>query len=113
MLNETTPLPKRSKEDLVIDVPGIKKAAALVRALNHPVRQRILKVIRSEGSIAVRPLYRKLNLMQCVASQQLGILRQAGLVTGRREGKYILYSVNRERFHQFALALEQFVKNGK
>ena len=94
--------------ELKIDVLTLKKAALVLRAVNHKLRQQILKLIHQKGRITVTEIYVKLRLEQSVASQHLAILRKAGFVTTLREGKFIYYSVNQERLtqvHEFALQL--------
>jgi DNA-binding transcriptional ArsR family regulator len=94
--------------ELKIDVLTLKKAALVLRAVNHKLRQQILKLIHQKGRITVTEIYVKLRLEQSVASQHLAILRKAGFVTTLREGKFIYYSVSQERLsqvHEFALQL--------
>jgi DNA-binding transcriptional ArsR family regulator len=94
--------------ELKIDVLTLKKAALVLRAVNHKLRQQILKLIHQKGRITVTEIYVKLRLEQSVASQHLAILRKAGFVTTLREGKFIYYSVSHERLtqvHEFALQL--------
>ncbi|HUR67285.1 MAG TPA: metalloregulator ArsR/SmtB family transcription factor [Chitinophagaceae bacterium] len=87
-------------ESLQVNLLNIKKAALVLRALNHKLRQQILKQIDEQGKITVTELYVKLRLEQSVASQHLAILRKAGFVTTEREGKFIYYSVNTNRLEQ-------------
>ncbi len=83
--------------DLKIDVIQLKKAALILRAINHKLRQQILKLIHQNGKMTVTEIYVKLRLEQSVASQHLAILRKAGYVSTVRDGKFIFYSVNNER----------------
>ncbi|HXH20042.1 MAG TPA: metalloregulator ArsR/SmtB family transcription factor [Chitinophagales bacterium] len=71
------------------------KAKMKVRALNHPLRQKMLSLIKdNRNRMNVTDIYVKLRIEQSVASQHLAILRNQGLVTTEREGKTIWYSVN-------------------
>jgi DNA-binding transcriptional ArsR family regulator len=79
---------------------NVKKAALVLRAINHKLRQQILKQIDEQGKITVTELYVKLRLEQSVASQHLAILRKAGFVKTEREGKFIYYSVNSSRLQE-------------
>ena len=79
---------------LTINLLNIKKAALVLRAINHKLRQQMLKQIDEQGKITVTELYVKRRLEQSVASQHLAILRRAGIVSTTREGKFIYYSVN-------------------
>lgn len=79
---------------LPLDALLYRKGMLTIRAVNHKLRQQILKLIHQKGRITVTEIYVKLRLEQSVASQQLAILRQAGYVTTQREGKQIYYSVH-------------------
>jgi len=69
---------------------GFKAQAQLFRALSHPVRLRILDIL-SHQEACVCHLTEILGQRQPYVSQQLAILREAGLVTDRREGTLIYY----------------------
>ncbi|MFZ4058395.1 MAG: ArsR/SmtB family transcription factor [Ferruginibacter sp.] len=85
---------------LKIDYYNVKKAALTLRALNHKLRQQLLKLINDEKRITVTEIYVKLRLEQSVASQHLAILRKAGIVLTERDGKYIYYIVNHQRIEE-------------
>lgn len=85
------------KEDLKIDAIQLKKASLIFRAINHKLRQQMVKFINQSGKITVTQIYVKLRLEQSVASQHLAILRKAGFVNTERDGKFIYYSVNHDR----------------
>lgn len=91
---------------LKLDLLNVKKAALILRAVNHKLRQQILRLIDESGKMTVTELYVKLRLEQSVASQHLAILRKAGFVNTERDGKFIYYSVNNQRLEE----LNQFVK---
>ncbi|MBX2932388.1 MAG: helix-turn-helix transcriptional regulator [Chitinophagaceae bacterium] len=85
---------------VVIEPLKLKKAALTLRALNHKLRQQIMKLIDEKKSITVTELYVKMRIEQSVASQHLAILRRAGIVNTERDGKSIHYSVNYARLEQ-------------
>ena len=92
---------KASKpSELVIEALSVRKGALILRAINHGLRQEILRFIHSKGSITVTPIYVSLKLEQAVASQHLAILRNAGFVKTQRQGKFIFYSVDYKRLEQ-------------
>lgn len=96
---------KGADGELSLDVLTLKKVALVLRAINHPLRQQILKLLHQHRRMAVSELYKKLHLEQSVASQHLAILRKAGFVVTEREGKFIFYAVNHARLkqvHQFS-----------
>ncbi|MCL7452433.1 MAG: metalloregulator ArsR/SmtB family transcription factor [Anaerolineae bacterium] len=71
---------------------GYQKEAQLFRALSHPVRLRILDIL-SRQEACVCHLTAILGKRQPYVSQQLATLREAGLVTDRRDGTLIYYSL--------------------
>lgn len=96
-------------ETLKVDLLNIKKAALTLRAVNHKLRQQILKLIDEEGKMTVTELYVKLRLEQSVASQHLAILRKAGFVNTTRDGKFIYYSVNVNRMKELNKFVEELL----
>lgn len=67
-------------------------AAALLKAVSHQGRLMILCHL-SNGEKSVTEMEDLLGARQAAVSQQLARLRQDGLVTTRREGKAIYYSI--------------------
>lgn len=92
---------------LKVDLLITKKAAMVLRAINHQLRQQMLKLIDEQEKITVTELYQKLQLEQSVASQHLAVLRKAGFVKTSRTGKFIYYSVNANRLEE----LNRFVND--
>lgn len=92
--------PKKSEAKVRINYKLLKKSASFLRAINHPLRQKMLNLIEKEGQINVTKIYVKLRLEQSVASQHLAILREAGFVKAIREGKFIHYVIDTERIQQ-------------
>ena len=99
-----------AKDDLKIDALQLKKAALIFRAINHKLRQQIVKFIHQHGKITVTQIYVKLRLEQSVASQHLAILRKAGFVITERDGKFIYYSVNYNRLNEIHKVAQELLK---
>lgn len=87
------------------DVQTLKKATKSIRSLNHPARQEIISYISSKGSATVTEIYnnvvitgrKKNTLVQSECSQLLAILKRENILIATRNGKFIYYSVNKER----------------
>ncbi|MBL0357582.1 MAG: helix-turn-helix transcriptional regulator [Chitinophagaceae bacterium] len=94
---------------LRIDYYNVKKAALILRAVNHKLRQQLLKLIDEEKRITVTEIYVRLRLEQSVASQHLAILRKAGIVSTEREGKFIYYIVNYKRLEEISKIVNDLV----
>jgi len=83
-----------------------EKQAKLFKALQHPARLAILDILRS-GEQCVCHIEAILGYRQAYISQQLTVLRDAGLVQDRREGWNNYYRVTKpEVYHLIAASLD-------
>ncbi|MCK4409121.1 MAG: winged helix-turn-helix transcriptional regulator [Candidatus Eisenbacteria sp.] len=69
---------------------AFEKAADLLRALSHPVRLRIIELLRG-GELCVKRLEEILEVSQSSVSQHLTRLRYAGLIESERKGHLVCY----------------------
>ena len=69
-----------------------KKMALVFKALSDENRIRILKLLRGGEKCACK-LLEELSISQPTLSHHMKILCDSGLVTGRREGKWMHYSI--------------------
>ncbi len=67
--------------------------AEFFKALAHPLRIRILDALRA-GEVGVNELSGRLQVEQSTLSQQLAVLRKVNIVSGRKEGQNVFYSVS-------------------
>ncbi len=67
--------------------------AEFFKALAHPIRIRILDQLRA-GEVGVNELSGRLRVEQSTLSQQLAVLRKSNIVSGRKEGQNVFYSVS-------------------
>lgn len=72
--------------------PVSEVKAELFKALGHPARIRVLEVL-SNGEHSVGDMQPLVGIESSHLSQQLGVLRRAGLVTTRKEGASVIYSL--------------------
>lgn len=70
---------------------GYREAAALLKALSHPIRLQILQVLAEQGEACVCHLECALGRRQAYISQQLSRLRETGMVADHREGLNVFY----------------------
>jgi DNA-binding transcriptional ArsR family regulator len=74
--------------------PSLQQLQAdLFTALGHPVRLEILNVLK-DGEVCVCHIQAMLNQRQAYISQQMNVLRNAGLVTARKEGQRVFYQIS-------------------
>lgn len=105
----STAVSKSKNMGIKIDYYNVKKAALILRALNHKLRQQLVKLIEEEKKITVTEIYVRLRLEQSVASQHLAILRKAGIVNTERDGKYIFYLLNHQRIEEVSRIVNELV----
>jgi DNA-binding transcriptional ArsR family regulator len=98
-----------NKNYVKVDFAHLKKAALILRALNHKLRQQIVRLLDEHKRMTVTEIYVKLRLEQSVASQHLAILRRAGIVSTVRDGKFIFYGVNYARVKEVNDFVEQLL----
>lgn len=82
--------PSPLKPDLAALQVSAEKACALLKVLAHTDRL-VLLCRLAQGEFCVGELQEDLGIQQPTLSQQLGVLRQEGLVETRRQGKHIYY----------------------
>jgi len=101
---------KIGKKDILLNYAELRKAVLVLRAVNHKLRQRIIGLLEENNEMTVTDIYIKLRLEQSVASQHLAILRRAGVVSTERQGKYIYYSLDKERLKQINRLVEELAE---
>ena len=69
------------------------------KLLSDETRLRVLMYLLREGELHVTALCQKLQQSQPAVSHHLALLRVAGLIEARRDGKHNFYSVRRSHFH--------------
>jgi DNA-binding transcriptional ArsR family regulator len=72
------------------DIAAIK--ADFLKSLGHPLRIRVLELL-SDEDLTVSELMGRLDVEQPYLSQQLAVLRRAGVVTARRSGPHVVYTL--------------------
>ena len=82
-------------EQLSARPESLGDVARFLRTLSDPTRLRLLGILQ-DGEQNVTALRRKLALPQPNVSHHLALLRSAGLVANRRDGKQVFYSLNRQ-----------------
>ena len=92
-----------------LDFLHLKKASLVLRAMNHKLRQQMIKLLDESKRMTVTEIYVKLRLEQSVASQHLAILRRAGIVSTQRDGKFIYYGINYSRVAEVNTFVEDLV----
>ncbi|MBB3956443.1 DNA-binding transcriptional ArsR family regulator [Novosphingobium sediminicola] len=89
--------------------PLVSDLIEALRLLGHPLRFNLITQL-AQGPVAVGDLAARNGVSLSIISQQLALLRKAGLVQGRREVKQVFYSLARPRMAEVALALAEMTR---
>ncbi len=91
----------------------LQVSSEILRALAHPLRMKILEFIDRHKTINVNKIYNTLKLEQSITSQHLRILRLAGIVDTKRDGKFIHYTINYPKVAHVTKAIDTFLEEDK
>jgi DNA-binding transcriptional ArsR family regulator len=80
----------------------LERGAGLLKALANPLRLSLVMHLR-EGELCVHDLVERVGVAQPLVSQHLTVLKAAGVLTGRRRGREILYRVTDDHITHIAL----------
>ncbi len=81
-----------------------------LKALSDETRLRILKILL-ERECCVCEIMQALDISQSRASRNLGILQDAGFLKARREGLWIVYSIDWQTANRYATSLAKLLKD--
>lgn len=70
-----------------------------LRALADPTRREILGLLK-KGRLSAGEITEKFDITAAAISRHLSVLREAGLIRDKREGKFIFYEVNLSVFEE-------------
>lgn len=75
------------------ELPAVEPAAAAARALGDPTRLTMAAALYSGGELCVCDLSWVVGQAQNLTSHHLRLLKQAGLVGSRRDGRLVMYAL--------------------
>ena len=81
----------------------------VMKALSDETRLRILRILL-EKECCVCEVMQALDISQSRASRNLGILQDAGFLRARRDGTWIVYSVDWDSANRYAISLAKLLK---
>lgn len=84
----------------------------VMRALADPTRREILNILKS-GALSATQIGDHFQMSAAAISKHLGILRDAGLVRSRREGKFIYYELTASVLEEVLLWLTDLKEESK
>lgn len=89
---------------------NIIEIADFFKTLGDPTRLKLIRLLLSYNNLCVGMIAKKLKITQPAVSQHLRILKNKGIVEGKRMGYYVHYQVNNDIFEKFGLRLNKIIK---
>ena len=89
---------------------------AAIEAAAEPVRLEILRIIAAHGELRAKDILPAFDITQPTLSHHMSVLEEVGLVSARREGRSVYYSINKKTFlaiNDFFQALMEPAKTGE
>ena len=80
-----------------LDLIQLEQAANMLKAIAHPMRIAILSYLEDGKRLTVTEIHELLNIEQSTTSHHLGILKDKGVLTSKREGKNTFYFLKHQR----------------
>jgi ArsR family transcriptional regulator len=88
---------------------AMRDFAKLFKSLSDETRIRILKVLL-ERECCVCEVMQALDISQSRASRNLGILEDAGFIKSKRDGLWIVYSIDEQKMNSYAAPLIELLR---
>ena len=86
--------------------PHDVQTARLAKALGHPARVAIVRMLIQRGECVCGRIVAGLPLSQATVSQHLKVLKEAGLIRGEVDGPRVCYCINPEAVRRFKALLD-------
>ena len=91
-------------------IPLSEVKAELFKALGHPARVRILEVL-AEGEHSVSEMQPKVGIESSHLSQQLAVLRRAGVVVSHKDGSSVIYDLRDPAIAELLAVAKRFLRS--
>jgi DNA-binding transcriptional ArsR family regulator len=80
-----------------LELVQLEQAANMLKAIAHPMRIAILSYLEDGTKLTVTEIHELLKIEQSTTSHHLGILKDKGVLSSKREGKNTYYFLKHQR----------------
>ena len=87
--------------------PANEKLAALAKALGHPARLGVIRMLHEKQTCIGCDIVDEIGLAQSTTSEHLRILKAAGIITGEVESPRVCYSLNTKALEPLRCFLDE------
>jgi len=84
-----------------------EELASLAKALAHPARVQILRILARSTSCICGDIVSQMSLAQSTVSEHLRVLKTAGLIIGRIDGPRVCYCINAHALYRFKFLVSE------
>ena len=85
----------------------LEKAANMLKAIAHPMRIAVISFLEEGKKLTVTEIHELLNIEQSTTSHHLGILKDKGVLSSKREGKNTYYFLKHNNLRQIVECVSQ------
>ncbi len=90
-----------------LNVEQLDKAANMLKAIAHPMRIAIIGFLEGDKKLTVTQIHELLDIEQSTTSHHLGILKDKGVLSSKREGKNTFYFLKHQNLIQIVDCLNR------
>ena len=91
---------KKSKKPELFQTEKLEQIKDFLAVIQQGERQDILTTLTEKGTLTAREVHRTIRIEQSTCSTHLKQLKKYGLVTDKRDGRSVYYSVNEENLNK-------------
>lgn len=101
---------KQKKRFKIPDIRECEKVADIFKALSDPARLRVVRLL-TDGELCSGEIAKILEIDHTTASHQLRNLKKWGMLSSRKKGRYIIYSIENECVLKLLKLVDQHIDN--
>lgn len=90
-----------------LNIEKLESTASMLKAIAHPMRVAILTFLEDGNKLTVTEIHNLLQIEQSTTSHHLGILKDKGILSSKREGKNTFYFLKHEKLSQIINCVSQ------
>ena len=90
-----------------LNVEQLESAANMLKAIAHPMRIAIIGFLEGGKKLTVTQIHELLQIEQSTTSHHLGILKDKGVLSSKREGKNTFYFLKHNNLTQIVECLNK------
>ncbi len=93
--------------DASLNIDALIETADMLKAMAHPIRIAIIKLLSNGKPLTVSEIHEILGLQQSTTSHHLSIMKSHKIVCAKRKGKNIYYTLSHDRIANALMCVQQ------